>query len=135
MARGVTFAASGALLVVACNAFTGVSDLRIGDGTSSPGVPEAGTDSAALETDSGSSPDGALDGDSGTIVVTDLDAGADSDAAPLGFCASLSPAPSLCTDFDDNVFPGPWTPSITGPGTASLVTSTFRSSPRALQLG
>jgi hypothetical protein len=135
MARGVTLAASAAMLAIACNAITGVSDLGIADGTSSPTVSGPRTDGGPIENESGPSTDGAPTGDSGTVVVTDPDGGADADAAPLGFCASLSPAPSLCTDFDDNVFPGPWTPTLVGPGTAALVTSTFRSSPRALQLG
>jgi hypothetical protein len=43
--------------------------------------------------------------------------------------------PALCTDFDDDVFPGPWTPTVTGLATANVVANTFRSSPHAILLG
>lgn len=120
-------------LALACNALTGVGDLGIDDGTRVASTDDAAVDRTVVSVDSGAPNDGSLGNDDGSIVVID-DAGQDADAAPLGFCASLSPAPALCTDFDDNVFPGPWTSTVTGLATATLVTSTFRSSPRALHL-
>lgn len=126
-----------AVLLVACNALTGVGDLGIDEGSVKNGSPDAGAADAPTASDGGTN-DGGLSNDGGTINVNDdagLDGG-DADAAPpLGFCASLVPAAALCTDFDDNVFPGPWTPTTSGVATAALITSTFKSSPRALHLG
>jgi hypothetical protein len=124
-----------AMLGVACNALTGVGKLGIDDDTGAASTDARPSDASS---DGGASNDGALTDDGGSINVIDdagSDGGADADAAPLGFCASLIPAAALCTDFDDAVFPGPWTPTTSGVATASLVTSTFRSSPRALHLG
>jgi len=54
-------------------------------------------------------------GDAPTTAV--VDAGASDaataetsvEAAAAGFCASLSPKPTFCSDFDDGLLPGPWT--------------------------
>lgn len=54
---------------------------------------------------SGGTQDGALD----SPVASDAsDGAADADAPVLGFCESLSPQPTLCTDFDTQNFPAGW---------------------------
>lgn len=121
-------AALFALVAVACNAVTGVGDLGVEDPTQKRGPNDGGADGASTTVDGSPTSDGGPLGDASG------EGDADADATPLGFCASLSPAPELCTDFDDAVFPGPWTPTVNGAATATLVTSTFHSSPRAVQL-
>src|SRR5262245_36529262 len=113
MARHASSAAAIALLVVACNGLTGVGALDAVDESSTSGGGDAAVDQSS-GTDGSSGGDGGALGDSGAIDISDdggTDASSDADAAPpLGYCASLPAGTAdVCTDFDDNVFPGPWT--------------------------
>lgn len=109
-------------VAVACNALTGASDLSAdGDGVLAPRRPD--------EVDATSPRN-----DGSTVLVGDSGSDAPLDATPLGFCASLSPSPTLCTDFDDGVFPGPWTVGLAGNATTTATNAASRSPTRSLLL-
>jgi hypothetical protein len=132
MRRGAIIA-GGSLLVVcvgACNALTGIDELSVGPGTPTDPRELAREDSGAQVADASPSEDGAAAPD-----AADANAEASADGAPpLGFCASLSPAPDLCTDFDDAVFPGSWTIMTAGIGSALSTTAASRSGSRSVAL-
>lgn len=130
MRRRATFASAFALLAFACNALTGASDLSVGGDPRDP-TADGAVDSTAA-TDGGSSSEGTLDGGDASVVVVD-DAATDADAMPLGFCASRSPAPTLCNDFEDDAT-APWTVTPGGAGTVTIETTQSRSAPRSLRV-
>ena len=123
-ATGTTLA-----LVVACNALTGVDALSTGGEDALGPRPADDLDAASTRNDGESTrpPDG-----DGSTVFTGSDASPD--GGPLGFCASLSPKPTLCTDFDDAIFPGAWTVGQLGASTTSSTTTASRSPARSLLL-
>ncbi len=89
--------------------------------TDGPGVDAAGPDALGTQ-DAGSDagkPDATTESDGGTSDSGHFD-GSNSDAATVGYCASLSPAPDFCDDFDE----GPANPAwdqVTGVGGAVAV--------------
>lgn len=81
-------------------------------------------------------------GSSSGDATPGADAGGDTatqdaaDGAALAYCASLSPAPTFCADFDDGGLVSGWEKHAEGPGGFSAFdTTTFRSPPRSLHLG
>jgi hypothetical protein len=127
MAMGTTLA-----LVVACNALTGVDALSThADGALGP-RPADDLDAASTRNDEASTPP--PDGDGSTVFTSDAGSDATPDTGPLGFCEALSPKPTLCTDFDDGIFPGPWTVGQLGASTTTSTTAASRSPSRSLLL-
>jgi hypothetical protein len=51
------------------------------------------------------------------------------DASPLGFCASLTPAPTFCADFDEGAVDNGWSSSQSSNGTIALDGTTSTSAP------
>lgn len=128
-----------AAVLVGCNALTGAADLEAdrGEGALDPRRLED-VDAASSRND-GSPTTSPPEGDGSTVPVgdagTDAPLAVDGDAGPpLGFCASLSPAPTLCTDFDDGVFPAPWTIGQLGTSTTTSTNAASRSPTRSLLL-
>lgn len=59
--------------------------------------------------------------------------GADSDAVPGPFCASLEPKPLLCSDFDGVALPSPWdNVDVANGATIAIDTSASVSAPGSL---
>jgi hypothetical protein len=57
----------------------------------------------------------------------------DAEGGSPSFCASLSPQPVFCEDFDEHPLPGVWTPSEVG-GSLALSQSAFISAPSSLDV-
>jgi hypothetical protein len=83
-------------------------------GPDSPGAPDAAGDSASA-------------GDAGLDAVSDV-----RDGAPGPFCASLSPQPSFCADFDEGSATSGWSYVHMMGGTIALDGTEFRSAPGAM---
>ena len=119
------------LLSASCSALSGLDALGVGDEPSAE-------DPTTTVHDGGTSADGRPSGSDGPSAVTDAavehDGSPDSTPPPKGYCAGLMPAPTLCTDFDDAVFPGPWQTRTSGGGATSLAATGGRSLPAAAQL-
>jgi hypothetical protein len=88
------------------------TESRVGDdaSVSSPDAPPADADATAPE----ASPQ-------------------DAESGPISFCASLSPQPVFCEDFDEHPLPGVWTPSQVG-GSLSLLQLGSVSPPSSLDV-
>jgi hypothetical protein len=81
---------------------------------------------AAVADDAGSDggANGASDGAS--------DAAAEADTGPQGFCATRTPRPTFCSDFDTLDLPAGWTtPAVYGPGSVFVDSLASTSSPRS----
>ena len=133
MASLVVRTAALVLSTARCSALSRLDALGISDepsadetvqdgGTTADGRPSGNDDgSSSPVTDAAVDPQG-------------IDGSPEAAAPPKGYCAGLMPAPTLCTDFDDAVFPGPWLTRTNGGGSTSLASNGGRSLPAAALL-
>jgi hypothetical protein len=103
-------------------------------GTDAPapesGVPETGTvDSGPIDTGAEEPPDDAQMESGPRDSAQNSDA---TEASTTSFCASLSPAPVFCDDFDVHPLPGIWDTLTQTGGTVALDTGASVSPPRSL---
>lgn len=108
---------------IGCTLLTPLDDLTSGSG--SGGIDGGG--------DGGSSNDSGGDTGTGSETSVENDATTDSPASPTS-CKNLSPAPTVCEDFDDpQIDFGVWNVATEGSGSKiEVVTSPFFSAPRAI---
>ncbi len=99
----------------------------------------AGPSDAAAETESRVGDDADADVASPDALQADADATApeaspqDAESGTISFCASLSPQPVFCEDFDEHPLPGVWTPSQVG-GSLTLFQLASVSPPSSLDV-
>lgn len=94
----------------------GAHDERVPDAA----APDAGEPSG--DDDAGSSEEGGVDA-------------ADAEPAPTRYCASLSPTPRFCDDFDDGSLSNGWAfTNVVPPGTIALDTAKASSAPAAMRV-
>jgi hypothetical protein len=131
----VSFGAVAGRLVAGCSRATcaetetcpgTTTDAATGDGS----YPVA--DGAPLA--EGSVGDGAADGQDGAAGATASgDGGHDAEGGEAGgYCASISPSPSFCDDFDEHPLPGDWSSVSEIGGALSEDHTSFVSSPSSL---
>ncbi len=124
-----TWAPFGLALALAstlsCGALLGIDSVEFPDGGgASPGINAEG----------GSRDGDAVLGDGAPADAAGLlDGVAPPDGATDSFCATLSPAPTFCEDFDDGLFPQRWPKKTkTGDATIELTQSEAHSAPYSL---
>lgn len=130
MMRGVRVAIAagvGCALVAACSVALDFDALQNG-----PAPHDAAAFDAHAPADAADAGDSALPIDAGTDAPP-LDAPVDA-RADAPYCASLSPRPLFCDDFDNNPLSAVWDQIGDGQGVAEQSTFTFTSPPRALRI-
>ncbi len=75
--------------------------------------------------DFGSVSNGTPTNDSGTDTSTSGDGGGASEAAAGSFCASVTPTPTFCNDFDESNAQGAWDQIFVDPGCAVTIDTTM----------
>jgi hypothetical protein len=125
MRRGRIFVVSLlAAAAWACESLSGLTSGSNSDGGAEAGAADAQPPKDAPAPDTQAPTDSAAPNDTGT---TNVDA---SDAGAMPFCASQSPAPLFCDDFDTDASLGvTWTVTSSPPTTVAAKTSTFWRSP------
>ena len=71
-------------------------------------------------------------GTSSDAGIKDATSSDSHDSAPSPFCASLTPAPLFCDDFDEGALAAPWDQLATTSGSEVLSTSSYVSAPYAM---
>jgi hypothetical protein len=138
-------AAAAALLATACSFVVSLDGLN--DGPPAPGddaSPQADSGDAAVDLDQGSpdtrtadAPDSTVDSSLRDASVPDVlpprDAPAEvADVGTTTFCASLSPSPLFCEDFDEGSYTQGWSYTDTVTGSLALDGTELRSAPASM---
>jgi len=119
-----------------CTGTQGCSPIECSETETCPGLGPDGAsvqDGSMVHVEDGNGAEAGNDDGSASPDVAPGDAG---DAAPIqtdgGFCASLSPQPTFCDDFDEHSLPGAWTSFTQTGGTLTLDPMVSVSPPNSL---